>query len=177
MQGTPVASPTSQPAVESALMTPGDFSGDYEWMAEGGPDPVKRFSRNPPPDEEVLKVLTGIYSERDYHIDFQHRVLRFAGNAPRPQVHRPEEWIRTQPESWLPEVGTYGQAMQAMCVKSKGDPRSQSIPFVCEIDIAYPHTISNLVVWAPTSLEGEPLDQIMKDLLTKIDQRMLALEQ
>lgn len=164
-------------SIEDALLQPDDFSKEYNWISDsGGSNVITMTVRVPLPSREAFRVYAGIYGSEKYYVKLIHRVLQFDDQVPAPEISDPKKLGFSQPDNYVPVLKPVGVAASAICTKGKGDLRSESLPMLCQVEVSYQHTISNLMIWVPTALDGDPVTQIINDLLEKIDKRMRRFE-
>jgi hypothetical protein len=160
--------------LSDALVQQSDFLGDWRWTREGNMQRVESTSQNPQVVEQVMRTLRGDYGAEKYYFTVAHILESYEQHPPQLGLDQfRKDMGLTSQQSIRLNLKPFGTTMVEECWKGS-KPDSE---IVCKVIVTYQHLNSDITVYAPVQIDETDLAEILDHLLSKIDQRIKAIDE
>jgi hypothetical protein len=150
-----------------------DLTGEWRWIRES----TLQQTETPAPQnqqllESAMRILRGDFGVEQHYFTIVHGLERYQQNPPHPQTAEFEIAMGFTSTLTLPlNLASQGKSLAAKCWRSS-DPEGET---VCNVVTAYPHLLSNIVVYAPATMDEDTLRVVLDQVLNQTDRRIKTI--
>ena len=150
-----------------------DLSGEWRWIRESTFQQAETpAAQNQQMLESAMRILRGDFGVEQYYFTIVHGLERYQQNPPNPRVAEFQSALGlTNTMTLSLNLDPQGEPLMAKCWRSS-DPEGET---VCNIVTSYPHLLSNIVVYAPATMNADALREILNQVLNRADQRIKTI--